>query len=141
MTDCIFCGIAEKRMPASTVYEDEDIIAFMDISPVAEGHTLVIPKRHSELVHQMDARVAGKLMEAAKIIAQAIRKSGIQCDGINFMVSDGEAAGQEVRHVHMHLIPRYMGDGLGRAFQNKPVSRPTIENIEAAANRIRRSLK
>lgn len=111
MGECIFCGIAAKKIPASVVYEDKDIIAFMDINPLSEGHTLVVPKRHSELVYQMGKNEAGALMEAAHTVSAAIRKSGIPCDGINFVVSDGRAAGQEVPHVHMHLIPRLSGDG------------------------------
>jgi histidine triad (HIT) family protein len=109
MADCIFCKIANKEIPASVVYEDNDSIAFLDINPVAKGHTLVIPKKHFETIKEIEGDNLAKVMGAVKKIAEALLKKN---EGINVMQNNNSAAGQIVPHLHFHVIPRNKGDGL-----------------------------
>ncbi|HET9224347.1 MAG TPA: HIT family protein [Roseiflexaceae bacterium] len=110
MEDCIFCEIVAGRAPASVVYEDETALAFMDIQPVNPGHTLIIPKRHAALLADLDEATGAHLFEIAMRLAAALRRSGVRCEGVNLFLADGEAAFQEVFHVHLHVFPRFAGD-------------------------------
>jgi histidine triad (HIT) family protein len=91
-------------------------MAFMDIQPVNSGHLLVIPKVHVTYLNQLDSKTAGWLFQVGQSLDQALRQSGIPCEGVNLFLADGEAAGQEVFHVHLHVIPRFRGDGFGFRF-------------------------
>src|SRR5271155_2800634 len=113
MSGCVFCKIVNGDAPSSKVYEDKNFLAFMDLNPVNKGHVLIIPKKHSELMSTTDAQLLQKFMVIAERVGSAIRKSGVKCDGINLFLADGEAAGQEVFHIHLHLIPRFKKDGFG----------------------------
>jgi len=110
MDDCIFCGLAAGAYPVSTVYEDHVVLAFMDISPVNPGHTLVIPKKHFTYMTDMDEETGMHLFKITMRLQEAIRKSEVRCEGINLFLTDGEAAFQEVFHLHMHVFPRFKGD-------------------------------
>lgn len=110
MSDCIFCKIVKKEIPATVVYEDADILAFMDIGPIIKGHALVISKKHYDPVTVTPDEVLTKLHLTAKRIAQA-QMNGLGADGVNIMQNNGKAAGQEVEHIHVHVIPRFEGDG------------------------------
>jgi len=115
MEDCIFCKIAAGEIPASKVYEDDVALAFMDIRPITRGHLLVIPKKHAQLVSELDEDTTARLFKVVRKLDIAIRKlEGVK--DITILVSDGPAAQQEVPHVHIHLIPRYENDGLGLKF-------------------------
>ena len=111
-TDCVFCKIVAQQLPANIVYEDEEIIAFLDIRPINPGHTLVIPKNHAASLKELDSELGGRLFQVAGRIAAALRKSGLRVEGINVWLADGKAAFQEVPHIHIHVIPRFEGDGL-----------------------------
>jgi diadenosine tetraphosphate (Ap4A) HIT family hydrolase len=111
--DCIFCHIARHGAPASIVYEDEVVVAFLDTTPVNPGHTLVIPRRHAAQLADLEPSEAAPIWEAARSVAGGLRQSGLRCDGINLHLADGPAAGQEVFHLHLHVIPRWRGDGAG----------------------------
>ena len=113
---CVFCSIVEGNSPASIVYEDDAVMAFMDIQPVNSGHLLVIPKVHATYLNQLDPETAGWLFQVGQSLDQALRRSGVPCEGVNLFLADGEAAGQEVFHVHLHVIPRFHGDGFGFRF-------------------------
>ncbi len=108
---CVFCAIIDERAPASVVYEDDDVLAFMDINPVTPGHLLVVPRRHLPALGDLDDALGGHLFNLAKRLAAAIRASDVRSDGINLFYADGKAALQEVFHAHLHVIPRYPGDG------------------------------
>lgn len=108
---CAFCEIVAGRGAASIFYEDDLVLGFMDISPVTRGHALVIPKAHASRLADLDEATGRHLFTIAQRTAAAIRASGVTCEGINLSLADGEAAGQEVDHVHLHVIPRYQGDG------------------------------
>ncbi len=111
--DCIFCKIVRREAPASIVREDASTLAFMDIQPMNTGHVLVIPKAHAAFVEDLPPGAVGPILEAAKEVSRALRTSGIRCEAVSFYLANGKEAGQVVFHVHMHLIPRWRGDGLG----------------------------
>jgi histidine triad (HIT) family protein len=111
MQDCIFCKIIEGSSPSSKIYEDDELLAFMDNKPVNQGHVLIIPKKHVERVSELDDISTSKILVLAKKISKAIYKSGIKSEGINYFLADGEEAGQEVFHVHLHIFPRFKKDG------------------------------
>jgi histidine triad (HIT) family protein len=109
MPDCQFCDIAAGEAPATRLYEDEVAVAFLDIAPVAGGHTLVVPKDHYETLTDMPPGAAGDLFERVRLVAEAV-EAAVAPDGLNLVQANGEAAGQEVFHAHVHLIPRYEND-------------------------------
>ena len=108
--NCIFCKIVAGEIPATKVYEDADVLAFMDIGPIVKGHTLVIPKQHFDPLTATPEPVLAKLMAVVKKIAAA-QLSGLKADGVNVMQANGAAAGQVVPHLHFHVIPRFATDG------------------------------
>lgn len=117
MGDCIFCKIIDGQIPAAKVYEDEHVLAFLDISQVTKGHTLVIPKIHKENVFELSEENASNFFRAIPKISNAI-KSAYDPIGMNVLQNNGEDAGQSVFHFHMHLIPRYgKGDGFGAVWK------------------------
>lgn len=111
MNDCIFCKIAAGEIPSATVYEDDDFRAILDIAPAHKGHTILLPKTHAANLLELDDGTAAKLLPAAKRIAKALKEE-LGCDGINILQNNGAAAGQSVFHLHVHVIPRYEGDGI-----------------------------
>ena len=111
MNDCIFCKIAAGEIPSFKVYEDGDVLAYLDINPFAKGHTLVIPKAHSSGLVDTDNDRLAMVMAAVRKVASHL-KTALPCDGFNILQNNGEAAGQTVRHIHFHIIPRYEGGTL-----------------------------
>ena len=111
MNDCIFCKIAKGEIPSATVYEDDDFRVIMDISPASEGHMIILPKEHAANVYELSDATASKIYVLAKKLATAL-KDELDCDGINILQNNGEAAGQTVFHLHMHIIPRYYSDDI-----------------------------
>ena len=109
---CIFCRIVAGEVPASVVYEDEHTIAFLDIQPINPGHVLVIPKAHIPRLADLAIEEADRMMRVGLIIDRALRRSKLECDGVKLVLADGKAAGQDVDHVHLHVLPRYEGDGV-----------------------------
>lgn len=110
MQDCLFCKIVRGEVPSFKVYEDSDTLAFLDIHPVAPGHTLVVPKVHSTNIFDISSESWSAVTETTRKIAIAIEAS-LGTDGVNLMMNNREHAGQVVDHPHMHLIPRHKGDG------------------------------
>lgn len=109
MNECIFCKIITGVIPSTIIYEDELFKAIMDISPAAKGHVIILPKRHSADLLELDEETASKALLVAKKIAVAMKEE-LSCDGINMLQNNGEAAGQTVFHYHIHLIPRFKND-------------------------------
>ena len=109
-TDCIFCKIAAGEIPSKTIYEDERFRVILDISPASKGHALIIPKEHYANIYELPEEMAASAMVLAKKLAAHMTEI-LQCDGFNIIQNNGEPAGQTVFHFHMHLIPRYKGDG------------------------------
>ncbi|ORM36314.1 HIT family protein [Williamsia sp. 1135] len=112
MSDCVFCAIVAGSSPAHVVYEDDDVLGFLDIRPVRPGHTLLIPKRHAANLAELSPDQGGKLFQAGQRVAAAQRASAIAADGVNLLVNDGRAAFQTVFHSHLHVVPRHNGDKL-----------------------------
>lgn len=110
MEECIFCQIIAGESPVSIVYEDDIVLGLMTIGPVTTGHAMIIPKQHTAYLADMDEETGKHLWMITQRTAAAIRQSGVRCEGINLFLADGEAAFQDVFHVHMHVFPRYVGD-------------------------------
>ena len=106
---CIFCSIAKKEINSHLVYEDDTVLAFLDINPTAVGHTLVSHKEHYESFLECPAKLRDHVFEVAQMLAKKLEES-LNCDGLNILSNVHEAAGQSVNHFHVHLIPRYKGD-------------------------------
>lgn len=133
--DCLFCKIAAGDIPSDTVYEDDDFRVILDLSPAAKGHALIIPKKHYANVYEMDDEFAAKVLPLAKRIACAMKKA-LNCDGVNILQNNGEAAGQTVFHFHVHVIPRYNNDGVGitwKQLQSQPDEQKKLAAEIAAA--------
>jgi histidine triad (HIT) family protein len=111
METCIFCKIVEGELPSYKVYEDKDVLAFLDINPVKDGHTLVIPKKHYPNLEEIPEKDLQKVIVAVKKIGQSL-KNGLGVDSYNVCENNDPAAGQIIPHIHFHLIPRYEGDEL-----------------------------
>jgi len=134
--ECTFCAIVEGKTPAEVVFEDEETLAFMDINPANPGHTLVIPKRHVRNIYDMDEQTAAAVMRTTVHVAQAIGKA-LQPDGMNLVQSNERAGGQVIFHFHMHIIPRWYGDGLRLA---RPPEVKRTMPIKDVAAKIRREI-
>jgi len=109
--DCLFCKLIAGELPSYKVYEDENVFAFLDINPVNPGHTLVIPKKHFSTMEDITVEELAEVMKVVKTVGRAI-KQGLELDGYNVNINNGEVAGQIVPHLHFHVIPRKEGDGL-----------------------------
>jgi histidine triad (HIT) family protein len=133
--DCVFCGIVAAIEPASVVYDDAEVLAFLDTGPINPGHLLVVPKRHASFLADLDEATGARMFQVAMRLAGALRASGLRCEGINLFLADGEAAGQEVFHVHLHVFPRFVGDGF-RIEEDLPEP-PTRIELDAIAARFR----
>lgn len=129
MSDCLFCKIIDGSIPSTKIYEDDHVYAFTDISPVAKGHTLLIPKHHCQDLFEMPEEVARHLYAVAPKIANAI-KAAFQPIGLNTINNNGAAAGQTVFHYHLHFIPRYdEKEGLGLIWQTQKYSPEQLSEV------------
>ena len=135
--DCIFCKIIAGNSPSSKLFEDDDVYVFLDVQPVNSGHTLIIPKLHTELIGELSDELLGKLMVTAKKVEEMIKKTSLKAEGFNLFLADGEAAFQEVFHVHLHVIPRFNGDGFGLTFPRGYENKPSKEELEKVCTEIR----
>ena len=106
---CIFCKIINKEIPAYTLYENDDVLCFLDISQATKGHTLVVPKRHVENVFDLDEKSSEEIMKAAVKVANLLKEK-LNLTSVNLLNNSGELAGQTVMHFHMHVLPRYVDD-------------------------------
>ena len=136
MSECIFCRIVAREIPAIMVYEDEHILAFMDIGQVNPGHVLVTVKRHAENIFGLDDAQAGAVFRVAATVARAIR-AAFEPQGLSVYQANGKAAGQTVLHLHLHLVPRYEDDGMALTW---PVKNPPREKLAEYAEEIRARL-
>jgi histidine triad (HIT) family protein len=116
--DCLFCKIVAGEIPSFNVYEDGNTFAFLDINPVNAGHTLVVPKRHSQNIFDIPPEDWMAVSETARSVAIAL-ESALNADGVNLMMNNRENAGQVIDHPHVHVIPRFQGDGLRHWPQHK----------------------
>ncbi len=131
MSDYIFCDIATGKVRASFVYQDDDTLAFMDISTLNRGQVVVVPRKHFPYLADMDEDTGAQLFKTTMRVCRAIRNSGIECDGINLFLADGEAANQEVFHVHFLVIPRLKGDSMKVTGEWANPNRVELDDIAA----------
>ncbi len=134
--DCIFCKIATGEIPATKIYEDDVVFAFLDIGPVSDGHTLVVPRRHIEKVHDCSAELLGQICSRLAKLAGAVA-SATDADGYNVLCNNGRAAGQIVDHMHFHIVPRKAGDGV---FTQWPSYKYQPGRAEQLAEKIKKNL-
>lgn len=134
---CVFCAIVAKDSEASVVYEDESVVAFMDAFPVTPGHLLVVPRQHVVGLEDIDDDSSAHVWSVGHAMARALRRSQSGCEGINVLLCDGEAAFQTVFHLHLHIIPRYLGDGWN--IVPEPMH-PERTVLEADAQRVRNAI-
>lgn len=138
--DCIFCRIVRREATASVVREDVATLAFLDIKPMNPGHVLVVPKAHAAHLEELPFGASGPVLEATREISAALRRSGIRCEAVSLYLADGAEAGQEVPHVHLHVIPRFRGDGFGLRVGPTYGSMPSRGELDAQAAKIRTAL-
>jgi len=136
---CIFCDISAGEAEASFVYEDERTIAFLDIAPLNAGHTLVVPRTHAASLEEIEPDDAQRIVRVAQRVAIALRRTGFRVEGVNLWLADGAAAGQDVFHAHMHVVPRFDGDGFVVSLPPDR-HRPDREELNANAAQLRSAL-
>jgi histidine triad (HIT) family protein len=137
MTDCVICRLLSGELEVSLVYRDELCAAVMDIQPINPGHILVVPIRHSSRLTELPSEEGAQIFRVAQKLGEALRKSSVKCEGVNLFLADGEAAGQEVFHTHLHVVPRYVGDGFGLKFPAGYHNRPARSELDSLARNIR----
>jgi histidine triad (HIT) family protein len=134
VSDCVFCKIVKGEIPSAKVFENEHVLAFLDLSQVTKGHTLIIPKVHKENLFELTPEIAKNLFEVAPTIANALKET-YQPIGLNAVNNNGEKAGQSVFHFHLHLIPRYgEGDGFGAVWKNNQSDYSSLDLQQMAAD-------
>jgi len=141
MSGCVFCSIIRGKMPSTSVYEDDKVVVIMDIKPITPGHMLVISKVHRELLTEMDDDAIADMFTTAKKVGNALKKSKLRCRAINYILADGAEAGQEVFHAHLHVIPRYRGDGFYLHMPPSYERETSTKELEKNAGRIRMALE
>ncbi len=134
--DCLFCKMVAGQIPVTKIYEDEVVLAFLDIGPISDGHTLVIPKHHFEKLHDCPPELLGRVGSQLGKIAGAVT-AAMNSDGYNVLCNNGRAAGQLIEHLHFHIIPRNTGDGV---FDRWPAYKYEQGKIELIAEEIRKNL-
>ncbi|WP_319507692.1 HIT family protein [uncultured Methanolobus sp.] len=133
--DCLFCKIVAGEIPSHKVYEDDFVYAFLDIFPCSEGHTIVLPKKHFGRFTDMEEGDAASLFASVNKVAKTVEKT-LGLEGMNIGINNGEIAGQTVPHVHVHIIPRRVGDGEGNMHTIVELH-PSTDNIAELAESIR----
>ncbi len=136
MDNCVFCRIAKGELPASTVFEDEQTLVIMDIQSVNPGHMLVLAKPHRENIYALDDELAGAVFRTAARMARTV-KQVVGCEGVTLFQANEKAGAQTVFHFHIHVLPRWEGDGMELAW---PVKNPPNEALEDMAARLRAAL-
>jgi len=128
---CVFCRLAKKEAPASYIYEDKEVAAFLDMRPINEGHTLVIPKNHYENIYEIPEEKVAHLFRIVKKVAYAVKK-GVSAQGVSIVQNNERAAGQIVFHLHVHIIPRY-----GKPKSCRPREKCQPSKLDTVAGKIR----
>ncbi|MEE2033855.1 HIT family protein [Rhodococcus chondri] len=140
MSSCVFCAIAEGTAPAARVYENDDVVAFLDIRPIARGHTLVVPRTHAPRLEDLDPAHSAAMFRTGQRLARALARSDLAPDGTHLVLNDGRAAFQTVFHSHLHVLPRWRGDrlrvGLGLVRRRPHDPEATAAAIRAGLDRL-----
>lgn len=138
---CVICQLVASEIEVSLLHQDGLCSAFMDIQPVTPGHLLVVSNRHATYLSDLTEEEGAQMFRIGQRMAAALRKCGVKCEGINFFLADGVAAGQEVFHVHLHVLPRFPGDGFGLKLPADYNERPARSELDETAGKIRVLLK
>jgi histidine triad (HIT) family protein len=133
---CVFCEIVHGTSPVSWVYQDDTVVAFMDVQPITQGHMLVMPREHAILITDINETAAMRTFAVSRWLAWVARRT-LNASGVNLIVMDGEAAYQDVPHFHVHVIPRYPRDGFGLTFPATYENPPARAQLDAIANALR----
>jgi histidine triad (HIT) family protein len=139
--DCVICDLLSDELEVSLVYRDELCAAFMDIQPINPGHVPVVPVRHSSCLAELHSQEGAQIFLVAQRLTNALHRSSVRCGGVNFFLADGEAAGQEVFHTHLHVVPHYVGDGFGLKLPAGYHNRPERTELDSLAGKIRALLQ
>jgi histidine triad (HIT) family protein len=134
---CIFCAIIEGRAPAEVVFEDEETMAFMDLHPANPGHTLVVPKKHVPNIYTLDDETGAAVLRTTVRVAKAV-KAALQPEGVSLLQTNEPAGGQSVFHFHIHVIPRWLGDGL---HPTRPPTKRSSRPLHEIATQIKEQLR
>jgi len=137
MDPCVFCRILAGELPSSPVLDGDLVVAFLDIHPWNPGHTLVVPRRHVESFTELSPNEVEQMALCGQRIATALKRGLDECEAVTVSLADGAAAGQDVPHTHLHVVPRRTGDGLGWRAAGQPQSR---ETLDAIASQLRTAL-
>jgi histidine triad (HIT) family protein len=132
MAECLFCRLASRQGEVSIVHVGERTVTFMDIEPIVRGHMVIVPRRHAAHLADLDVEDGAQLFRVAQRAAAALRAADLRCEGVNLFPADGEVAGQEVFHVHLHVLPRHEGDGFGLRVPPNHSVRPRADLDQAA---------
>ncbi len=136
MRHCVFCDILSGEAEGSFVYRDDLCAAFMDIHQPLAGKVLIVPVRHAAALAELPPETAGRMFQVAQRLVAALRRSGLPCDGVNLFLADGRAAGQDVFHVHLHVLPRVAGDGIALRFGPGHARYPSRVELDRLAAQI-----
>jgi histidine triad (HIT) family protein len=140
-SNCIFCEFFAGRSPVSMIWEDDRVAVFVPFKPVNRGHALVVPKVHAPYLADLDGDLAAHIMGIAQRTSAAIRASDLKCEGINLFLADGESAGQEVFHFHLHVYPRFSDDGFGFKYDARHFADVSRQEMDRLAALIRMNFK
>lgn len=139
-TECIFCRLLSGGLEVSIVYRDEVCSAFMDVQPITPGHMLVVPNNHAASLSELDPDAGAQVFRVGQRLAAALERIEVKCEGVNFFLANGEAAGQEVFHVHLHVFPRYPGDGFALKLPADYANRPHRTELDHIAMQVKKAL-
>lgn len=139
-TECVFCDLLTGRLDVSIVYQDPVCSAFMDIQPITPGHLLVVPNKHAANLAELDPNDGAQMFRVGQRLAEALEKVEVKCEGVNFFLANGEAAGQEVFHIHLHVLPRYSGDGFALKLPATYTHLPERAQLDHIASQLRNAL-
>ena len=140
MSGCIFCAILAGQAAGSFLYRDNLCAAIMDIHQPTTGKLLVIPNQHATYLADLPPETGARMFQVAQQLAAALRRSGIRCEGVNLFLSDGSAAGQDVFHTHLHVLPRFVGDGIKLRFGQGTDIYPERAELDRIAEQIKQVL-
>jgi histidine triad (HIT) family protein len=141
VSDCKFCDIVNGKRDGTFVHRDDLTAVFMDIRPINAGHMLIVPNEHASYLSDLNPETGAQMFRIAQKMTASLRRSALRCEGVNLFLADGEAALQDVFHVHLHVIPRFKGDGFGLTFADTYYARPSRTELESAAEKIKEAIE
>lgn len=141
MADCVLCRIVEGVVSASVVYFDENVMAFLDAQPVNPGHVLVIPRTHARELSELDPEVGGQMFKVAMVVAEGLKRSGVKCEGVDLLLGDKWGVSRLFPHVHLHVIPRFKGDGFEQKYGPSYGVKPERKELDRVAEQIRKAIR